>query len=175
MTEIRSPTIPVTHNLAELTVSELSAAIKRTLESGFDRVRVRGEVSGFKRAGSGHLYMQLKDDAACIKAVVWRSAAVRLGLAPEDGMEVIATGRITSYAERSEYQLVIERMELAGLGALLKVLEDRKKKLATEGLFDAARKRPIPLLPEVIGVVTSPTGAVIRDILHRLADRFPRR
>jgi exodeoxyribonuclease VII large subunit len=174
MTEIRSPTIPVTHNLAELTVSELSAAIKRTLESGFDRVRVRGEISGFKRAASGHLYMQLKDDAASIKAVVWRSAALRLGLAPEDGMEVVATGRITSYAERSEYQLVIDRIELAGLGALLELLEDRKKKLAAEGLFDAARKRPIPLLPEVIGVVTSPTGAVIRDILHRLEDRFPR-
>jgi exodeoxyribonuclease VII large subunit len=174
MTEIRSPSIPVTHNLAELTVSELSSAIKRTLESGFDRVRVRGEISGFKRAGSGHLYMQLKDDAAAIKAVVWRSTAVRLGLNPEDGMEVVATGRITSYAERSEYQLVIERVELAGLGALLKLLEDRKKKLAAEGLFDAARKRPLPLLPTVIGVVTSPSGAVIRDILHRLEDRFPR-
>src|SRR5919109_1203790 len=174
MTEIRSPTIPVTHNLAELTVSELSAAIKRTLESGFDRVRVRGEVSGFKRAGSGHLYMQLKDDAACIKAVVWRSTAVRIGLQPEDGMEVVATGRITSYAERSKYQLVIDRLELAGLGALLKLLEERKRKLAAEGLFDAARKRPLPLLPSVIGVVTSPSGAVIRDILHRLADRFPR-
>src|SRR5512134_2423894 len=174
MTEIRTPPIPVTHNLAELTVSELSSAIKRTLESGFDRVRVRGEISGFKRAGSGHLYMQLKDDAAAIKAVVWRSTAVRLGLNPEDGMEVVATGRITSYAERSEYQLVIERVELAGLGALLKLLEDRKKKLAAEGLFDAARKRPLPLLPTVIGVVTSPSGAVIRDILHRLEDRFPR-
>ncbi len=174
MTEIRSPSIPATHNLAELTVSELSSAIKRTLESGFDRVRVRGEISGFKRAGSGHLYMQLKDDAAAIKAVVWRSTAVRLGLNPEDGMEVVATGRITSYAERSEYQLVIERVELAGLGALLKLLEDRKKKLAAEGLFDAARKRPLPLLPNVIGVVTSPSGAVIRDILHRLEDRFPR-
>jgi exodeoxyribonuclease VII large subunit len=174
MTEIRTPPIPATHNLAELTVSELSSAIKRTLESGFDRVRVRGEISGFKRAGSGHLYMQLKDDAAAIKAVVWRSTAVRLGLNPEDGMEVVATGRITSYAERSEYQLVIERVELAGLGALLKLLEDRKKKLAAEGLFDAARKRPLPLLPNVIGVVTSPSGAVIRDILHRLEDRFPR-
>jgi exodeoxyribonuclease VII large subunit len=174
MTEIRSPSIPATHNLAELTVSELSSAIKRTLESGFDRVRVRGEISGFKRAGSGHLYMQLKDDAACIKAVVWRSTAMRLGLNPEDGMEVVATGRITSYAERSEYQLVIERVELAGLGALLKLLEERKKKLAAEGLFDAARKRPLPLLPSVIGVVTSPSGAVIRDILHRLEDRFPR-
>jgi exodeoxyribonuclease VII large subunit len=174
MTEIRAPQIPATHNLAELTVSELSGAIKRTLESGFERVRVRGEISGFKRAGSGHLYMQLKDDAAAIKAVVWRSTAVRLGLNPEDGMEVVATGRITSYAERSEYQLVIERVELAGLGALLKLLEDRKKKLAAEGLFDAARKRPLPLLPTVIGVVTSPSGAVIRDILHRLEDRFPR-
>ncbi|MBA4097281.1 MAG: exodeoxyribonuclease VII large subunit [Rhodospirillum sp.] len=174
MTEIRAPQIPTTHNLAELTVSELSGAIKRTLESGFERVRVRGEISGFKRAGSGHLYMQLKDDAAAIKAVVWRSTAVRLGLNPEDGMEVVATGRITSYAERSEYQLVIERVELAGLGALLKLLEDRKKKLAAEGLFDAARKRPLPLLPGVIGVVTSPSGAVIRDILHRLEDRFPR-
>jgi exodeoxyribonuclease VII large subunit len=174
MTEIRAPQIPVTHNLAELTVSELSAAIKRTLESGFERVRVRGEISGFKRAGSGHLYLQLKDDAACIEAVVWRSTAIRLGLNPEDGMEVVATGRITSYAERSKYQLVIDRLELAGLGALLKLLEDRKKKLAAEGLFDAARKRPLPLLPRVIGVVTSPSGAVIRDILHRLEDRFPR-
>ncbi|HEY3145996.1 MAG TPA: exodeoxyribonuclease VII large subunit, partial [Dongiaceae bacterium] len=173
MTEIRPEPIPVTHNLAELTVSELSNAIRRTLESGFERVRVRGEISGFKRAGSGHLYLQLKDDAAAIKAVVWRSTAVRLGLAPEDGMEVVATGRITSYAERSEYQLVIDRIELAGVGALLKMLEDRKKKLAAEGLFDVARKRPLPLLPEVIGVVTSPSGAVIRDILHRLADRFP--
>jgi exodeoxyribonuclease VII large subunit len=174
MTEIRPEQIPVTHNLAEQTVSELSAAIKRALEGGFDRVRVRGEISGFKRAASGHLYMQLKDDAAAIKAVCWKGTASRLGLSPEDGLEVVATGRITSYAERSEYQLVVERMELAGLGALLKMLEERKKKLAAEGLFDAARKRPIPLLPEVIGVVTSPSGAVIRDILHRLADRFPR-
>ncbi len=174
MTEIRAPQIPITHNLAEVTVSELSAAIKRTLESGFERVRVRGEISGFKRAGSGHLYLQLKDDAACIEAVIWRSTAIRLGLNPEDGMEVVATGRITSYAERSKSQLVIDRLELAGLGALLKLLEDRKKKLAAEGLFDAARKRPLPLLPNVIGVVTSPSGAVIRDILHRLEDRFPR-
>ena len=173
MTEIRAEVPPVTHNLAEQTVSELAAAIKRTLEGGFDRVRVRGEISGFKRAASGHLYMQLKDDAAAIKTVCWKGVAGRLGIVPEDGLEVIATGRITSYAERSEYQLVVERMELAGLGALLKMLEERKKKLAAEGLFDTARKRPIPLLPEVIGVVTSPTGAVIRDILHRLADRFP--
>jgi len=175
MTEIRPEAVPATHNLAEMTVSELSNAIRRTLEGGFERVRVRGEVSGFKRAGSGHLYLQLKDESAAIKAVVWRSTALRLGLKPEDGMEVVATGRITSYAERSEYQLVVDRLELAGLGALLKMLEDRKKKLAAEGLFDVARKRPLPLLPEVIGVVTSPSGAVIRDILHRLADRFPRR
>jgi exodeoxyribonuclease VII large subunit len=163
------------HNLGEVSVSELAQAIKRTLEGSFDRVRVRGEISGFKRAASGHLYMMLKDDAACIKGVCWRTTAMRLGMAPEDGMEVIVTGRITSYAERSEYQLVIERIELAGIGALLKMIEERRKKLAAEGLFEAARKRPLPVLPEVIGVVTSPTGAVIRDILHRISDRFPRR
>jgi exodeoxyribonuclease VII large subunit len=163
------------HNLGEVSVSELAQAIKRTLEQGFDRVRVRGEISGFKRAASGHLYMMLKDEAACIKAVCWRSTAMRIGMAPEDGMEIIATGRITSYAERSEYQLVIERIELAGVGALLRMIEERRKKLAAEGVFDAARKRPLPVLPQVIGVVTSPTGAVIRDILHRISDRFPRR
>ncbi len=163
------------HNAGEFSVSELSFAIKRTLEGSFERVRVRGEISGFKRAASGHLYMMLKDESAAMKAVCWKGVAGRLGLAPEDGMEVVATGRITSYAERSEYQLVIDRLEVAGIGALLKLIEDRRKKLAAEGLFDAGRKKPIPLLPEVIGVVTSPTGAVIRDILHRLADRFPRR
>jgi len=162
------------HNLVEFSVSELSQAIKRTLESGFDRVRVKGEISGFKRAASGHLYMQLKDDNAAIKAVCWKGVAGKLGLKPEDGMEVVATGRITTYSERSEYQLVIERLELAGRGALLKMLEDRKKRLAAEGLFDAARKRKIPRLPDVIGIVTSPTGAVIKDILHRLKERFPR-
>src|SRR5581483_8286293 len=162
-------------NLGEISVSELAQAIKRTLEGRFDRVRVRGEISGFKRAASGHLYMMLKDEQAAIKAVCWRTTALRLGLAIEDGMEVIATGRITSYAERSEYQLVIDRIELAGVGALLKMIEDRRKKLAAEGLFDAARKRKLPMLPAVIGVVTSPSGAVIRDILHRLRDRFPRR
>jgi exodeoxyribonuclease VII large subunit len=163
------------HNLGEVSVSELAGAIKRTLEGSFDRVRVRGEISGFKRATSGHLYMMLKDENAAIKAVCWRTTAMRLGMAPEDGMEVIVTGRITSYAERSEYQLVIERIELAGVGALLKMIEERRKKLAAEGLFDAARKRKLPVLPAVIGVVTSPTGAVIRDILHRISDRFPRR
>ena len=162
-------------NLPVFSVGEISQAVKRSLESQFDHVRVRGEISGFKRAASGHLYMSLKDENAVLDAVCWRGTAGRLGLAPEDGMEVIATGRITSYPGRSKYQIVIEALELAGEGALLKLLEDRKRKLAAEGLFEEARKRPLPYLPEVVGVVTSPTGAVIRDILHRLADRFPRR
>ncbi len=167
---------PVTvDNMPEFSVSEVSQAIKRTLEGRFERVRVRGEISGFKRAASGHLYMALKDEKSVLDAVCWRGTAGRLALAPEDGLEVIATGRITSYPGRSKYQIVIESLELAGEGALLKLLEERRKALAAEGLFDAARKRPLPFLPEVIGVVTSPTGAVIRDILHRLRDRFPRR
>jgi exodeoxyribonuclease VII large subunit len=173
MTERDSP-LPTGHNMAEFSVSELSLAIKRSLESGFERVRVKGEISGFKRAASGHLYLMLKDANAALKSVCWKGNAQRLGLSPEDGMEVVATGRITTYAERSEYQLVIERLELAGIGALLKLIEERKKKLEAEGLFDPARKRKIPTLPTVIGIVTSPTGAVLRDILHRLADRFPR-
>src|SRR5690606_2194683 len=123
---------------------------------------------------SGHLYLCLKDTDAVIDGVVWRGQAARLGLKPEDGMEVICTGRVTTYPGRSKYQLVIERMELAGEGALLKMIEERKKRLAAEGLFDESRKKKLPFLPEVIGVVTSPTGAVIRDILHRLGDRFPR-
>lgn len=162
-------------NLPAVSVSELSQAIRGTLESRFEHVRVRGEISGFKRAASGHLYMALKDADAVIDAVCWRGVAGRLGLRPEDGMEVIATGRVTTYAGRSKYQIVIEALELAGEGALLKLLEERKRKLAAEGLFDAERKQPLPYLPEVIGIVTSPTGAVIRDILHRLAERFPRR
>jgi exodeoxyribonuclease VII large subunit len=161
-------------NLPEFTVAELSQAVKRTIEGGFARVRVRGEVSGFKRAASGHLYMALKDEEAVLDAVCWRGQAARLALVPEDGLEVIATGRLTTYPGRSKYQIVIEQLELAGEGALLKLLEERRKKLAGEGLFDADRKQALPFLPEVIGVVTSPTGAVIRDILHRLADRFPR-
>ncbi len=162
-------------NLPEFSVSEISQAVKRSLEQRFDRVRVRGEISGFKRAASGHLYMALKDEKAVLDAVCWRGLAGRLALKPEDGMEVIATGRITSYPGRSKYQIVIESLELAGKGALLKLLEDRRRKLAAEGLFEEARKQPLPFLPEVIGVVTSPTGAVIRDILHRLRERFPRR
>lgn len=161
-------------NLPEFSVSEVSQAIKRTLEGSFERVRVRGEISGFKRAASGHLYMALKDSDAVLDAVCWRGQAGRLSVAPEDGLEVVATGRITSYPGRSKYQIVIDSLELAGEGALLKLLEQRRKALAAEGLFDEDRKRPLPFLPEVIGVVTSPTGAVIRDILHRLAERFPR-
>ncbi|MGF1630583.1 MAG: exodeoxyribonuclease VII large subunit [Kiloniellaceae bacterium] len=166
---------PTPGNVPEFSVSEISLAVKRTLEGTFERVRVRGEISGFKRAASGHLYMALKDENAVLDAVCWRGTAGKLSLAPEDGMEVIATGRLTSYPGRSKYQIVVEALELAGEGALLKLLEDRRRKLAAEGLFDAERKRALPFLPEVIGVVTSPTGAVIRDILHRLADRFPRR
>lgn len=163
-----------THNLPEFSVSELSHALKRTVEQAFERVRVRGEISGFKRAASGHLYLTLKDAEAVLDAVCWKGTAGRLGVKPEDGMEVICIGKLTTYPGRSKYQMVIEQMELAGEGALLKLIEDRRKRLAAEGLFDPGRKRPIPTLPAVIGVITSPTGAVIRDILHRLADRFPR-
>ena len=162
-------------NLPVLTVGELAQALKRHIERGFDAVRVRGEISGFKRAASGHLYFSLKDADACLDSVCWRLAANRLGIAPQDGLDVIATGRLTTYPDRSRYQLVVELLELAGEGALLRLLEERRRRLAAEGLFDAARKKPIPFLPNVIGVITSPTGAVIRDILHRLADRFPRR
>jgi len=162
-------------NIPEFTVSELSGALRRTVESSFDHVRVRGEISGFKRHSSGHLYFSLKDSEAVLDSVCWKGQAARLGMAPEDGMEVVAVGRLTTYPGRSKYQMVVERMELAGQGALLKLLEDRRRKLAAEGLFDQSRKRPLPYLPEVIGIVTSPTGAVIRDILHRLAERFPRR
>ena len=161
-------------NLPVLTVGELAQALKRHIEKGFDAIRVRGEISGFKRAASGHLYFSLKDTDACIDSVCWRLAANRLGIAPQDGLDVIATGRLTTYPDRSKYQLVVELLELAGEGALLRLLEERRRRLAAEGLFDAARKKPIPFLPNVVGVVTSPTGAVIRDILHRLADRFPR-
>ncbi len=161
-------------NIPEFSVTELSNSLKRTVEDSFAHVRVRGEISGFKRHSSGHLYFALKDADAVLDAVCWRGAAQKLGMAPEDGMEVVATGRLTTYPGRSKYQMVVERMDLAGQGALLKLLDDRRRKLQAEGLFDPGRKRPIPFLPQVIGVVTSPTGAVIRDILHRLADRFPR-
>lgn len=161
-------------NLPEYSVSELAFAIKRSIEDGFGRVRLRGEISGLSRPRSGHVYMDLKDTDAVIAGVCWKGTVSRLGLTPEDGMEVIVTGKITSYPKGSKYQVVIEAMELAGEGALLKLLEDRKRKLGAEGLFDEDRKVDPPYLPEVIGVVTSPSGAVIRDILHRVADRFPR-
>ena len=157
------------------TVGELSQALKRVVEGEFAWVSVRGEVSGFKRAASGHLYFSLKDSDAVLDAVCWRGVAGRLGIAPEDGLEVVATGKISTYPGRSRYQIVVERLELSGAGALLALLEARKKALAEEGLFDEARKRALPYLPERVGVVTSPTGAVIRDILHRIEDRFPRR
>ncbi|MGI9435116.1 MAG: exodeoxyribonuclease VII large subunit [Geminicoccaceae bacterium] len=162
-------------NVAEYSVSELSGALKRTLEDAYGYVRVRGEISGFKRAASGHLYFALKDERALIDGVCWRGTAGKLGFQPEDGLEVVASGRITTYAGRSKYQIVVEKLEPAGAGALMALLEERKKKLAAEGLFDPARKRTLPFLPEVIGIVTSPTGAVIKDILHRVAERFPRR
>jgi exodeoxyribonuclease VII large subunit len=165
---------PARANLPEYTVSELSAALRRTIEQGFSYVRVRGEISGWKRHSSGHCYLALKDTDAVIDAVCWRTTALRLPLKPEDGMEVVCTGRLTTFPGRSKYQLVIESMELAGVGALLKILEERRKRLAAEGLFAAERKKKLPFLPKVIGVITSPSGAVIRDILHRLSDRFPR-
>jgi exodeoxyribonuclease VII large subunit len=162
-------------NLPEFSVGEISKLLKKTVEETFGQVRVRGEISGLKVAPSGHVYFDLKDQDAVLASVCWKGQAGKLGLKLETGMEVICTGRLTTYMQRSNYQLIVEQVALAGLGALLKMLEERKKKLAAEGLFDPARKQLIPYLPAVIGVVTSPTGAVIRDILHRLADRFPRR
>lgn len=165
----------VVSNVPEFTVSELSFALRREIETAFPRVRVRGEISQPSFPRSGHCYFRLKDENAVLDAVCWKATLPRLGLKVEEGMEVIATGRLTTYAGSSRYQIIVDRLELAGAGALLKLLEDRRRKLQVEGLFDAERKRPLPFLPEVVGVVTSPTGAVIRDILHRLADRFPRR
>lgn len=162
-------------NAGALSVSEISARLKRHVESGFGHVRIRGEISGFKRAASGHLYLALKDESAVIDAVMWKGGAARLPFVPADGIEVIASGKLTTYPGRSKYQIVIETMEIAGEGALLALLEKLKARLAAEGLFAPERKRPLPFLPATIGVVTSPTGAVIRDILHRLADRCPTR
>ncbi len=161
-------------NVPVQSVSDLSRALKQTIEGEFGHVRVRGEISRPSFPASGHCYLKLKDDKAVLDGVVWRGTVGRLGVRPEEGLEVVVTGRLTTYAGRSTYQIVIDSMEMAGEGALLKLLEERRRKLAEEGLFDAERKQALPFLPEVIGVVTSPTGAVIRDILHRLADRFPR-
>jgi exodeoxyribonuclease VII large subunit len=157
----------------EFSVTEVSQLLKKVVEKGFSYVRVKGEISGFKRAASGHMYFALKDEQSVLDAVCWRGQAAKLQIKPEDGMEIICAGKITTYPGRSKYQIVISSLEVAGEGALLKLLEERKKKLAAEGVFATERKKPIPYLPEVIGVVTSPTGSVIRDILHRLEDRFP--
>ncbi len=161
-------------NVPEFSVSELAFSLKSTLEENYSRVRVRGELSRISIPKSGHMYTDLKDDKSVINAICWKGNLTRLSVKPEEGIEVICIGRITTYPARSNYQLIIESMELAGEGALLKMLEERKKKLAAEGLFAPERKKALPFLPEKIGVVTSPTGAVIRDILHRLNDRFPR-
>ena len=160
-------------NAQAMSVSELSLALKRTVEDRFGHVRVRGEISGFKRAASGHIYFCLKDDNARLDAVMWKGGAARLPFAPEDGLEVVATGKLTTYAGRSNYQIVVDSLEVAGEGAMMLLFEKLKARLAAEGLFAPDRKKKLPALPRVIGVVTSPTGAVIRDILHRLADRFP--
>ncbi len=162
-----------TSNVLEYSVSELSFALKRTVEETYGYVRVRGELGRVSRPGSGHVYLDLKDDKAVMAGVIWKGVASRLKIQPEQGLEVIVTGKLTTYPGQSKYQIVIEAMEPAGVGALMALLEERRKKLAAEGLFDDSRKQPVPYLPRVIGVVTSPTGAVIRDILHRLADRFP--
>jgi exodeoxyribonuclease VII large subunit len=172
--ETESPEAPVT-NAPEWSVSDLSGALKRTLEDAFGFVRVRGEISGYRGpVASGHVYFSLKDQNAKIDAVIWKAVFGRLKTRPQEGLEVIATGKITTFAGKSSYQIIIDSLEPAGVGALMALLEERRKRLAAEGLFDEARKQLIPYLPAVIGVVTSPTGAVIRDILHRLEDRFPR-
>src|ERR1700745_1747757 len=161
-------------NIPEWSVSELAAALKKTVEDSSGFVRGRGEITGYRGPhSSGHVYFALKDEGAKIDAVIWKGVFGRIRFKPEEGLEVIATGRLTTYPGRSSYQIIVESLEPAGIGALMALLEERKKKLAAEGLFDEARKQLLPYLPEVIGVVTSPTGAVIRDILHRLPPRFP--
>ncbi|MEM7429153.1 MAG: exodeoxyribonuclease VII large subunit [Pseudomonadota bacterium] len=165
---------PTQSNVAEFSVSEISFALKRTVEDTFGYVRIRGELGRVSRPASGHVYLDLKDEKAVLSGVIWKGVASRLKVQPEQGLEVIVTGKITTFPGQSKYQVVIDAMEPAGAGALMALLEERRKKLAGEGLFDEERKRALPYLPEVIGVVTSPSGAVIRDILHRLADRFPR-
>ncbi|UWR29059.1 exodeoxyribonuclease VII large subunit [Sulfitobacter sp. W002] len=162
-------------NSPEFTVTELSGAIKRVIEGEFAHVRIRGEVGRVSRPRSGHVYLDLKDDRSVISGVIWKGVTARLETQPEEGMEVVATGRITTFGGQSKYQIVIEDIKPAGMGALMALLEKRKAALAAEGLFAPERKRPLPYLPEIIGVVTSPSGAVIRDILHRLRDRFPRK
>ncbi|HEX3991276.1 MAG TPA: exodeoxyribonuclease VII large subunit [Acetobacteraceae bacterium] len=173
MDDPRPPGLNAT-NLPEFTVSEISGAIKRTLEGEFGRVRVRGEITEMKRYPSGHIYFSLKDEGAKLSGIVWRNSVPRLGLTPENGVEVIAIGRISAYGERSSYQMIVERMEYAGAGALLARIEALRVRLAAEGLFDASRKQPLPVLPQVIGVITSERGAVIQDIRTTILRRFPR-
>ncbi len=160
-------------NIPEFTVSELAFSLKRTVEDSFGQVRVRGELSGLKKAASGHLYFALKDDKAVLDGVCWRTTASRISVELEDGLEVVCIGKLSTYPARSRYQIIVETIEPAGIGALMALLEERRKKLQAEGLFDEERKHPLPYLPNTIGVITSPTGAVIRDILHRLEERFP--
>ena len=160
------------HNAPFITVGELSASVKRTLESAFEYVRVKGEISRPSFPGSGHVYFSLKDETHNLGAVVWKGVAAGLDVRPEEGLEVIATGKLTSFSGQSKYQLVVRQLEIAGEGALLKQLEERKRRLEAEGLFAQERKQPLPFFPRTIGIVTSPTGAVIQDILHRLGDRF---
>ncbi|WP_375627254.1 MULTISPECIES: exodeoxyribonuclease VII large subunit [unclassified Bartonella] len=161
-------------NVAEFTVSEIAGALKRVVEEKFGYVRVRGEISGYRGThASGHAYFALKDDKARLEAVIWRGVMEKLKFPPEEGMEVVAVGKLTTYPGSSKYQIVIEALEPTGVGALMTLLENRKKKFVEEGLFDEAKKKPLPYMPRIIGVVTSPTGAVIRDIIHRISDRFP--
>lgn len=164
---------PAQNNVPEYSVSEISQSLKRSVEDRFSHVRVRGELSRVTIAKSGHLYTDLKDDQAVLNMILWRTTVSKLNFQPEEGLEVVATGRLTTYPGRSNYQIIAEDLQIAGQGAIMKMIEDRRKRLAAEGLFDASRKKPIPFLPKKIGVVTSPTGAVIRDILHRLEERFP--
>ncbi len=175
MDELSESQTPPPHgdNMPEQTVSELANALKKTVEDNYAFVRVRGELGRVVLAKSGHLYFDIKDEGATLNTIMWKGNASRLPFKPEEGLEVVAEGKLSTYPGRSNYQLIADKMRPAGLGALMQLLEERKKKLAAEGLFDAERKKPIPFLPAVIGVVTSPTGAVIRDILHRVRDRFP--
>ncbi|MGL2348862.1 exodeoxyribonuclease VII large subunit [Helicobacter pylori] len=171
--DLFSPRLVAT-NVAEFSVSEISSALKRIIEDKFAYIRVRGEISGYRGVhASGHAYFTLKDDKARLEAVIWRSLMEKLKFPPEEGMEVIAVGKLTTYPGSSKYQIVIDALEPTGVGALMTLLENRKKKLADEGLFDEAKKKPLPYMPQIIGVVTSPTGAVIHDIIHRISDRFP--
>ncbi len=162
----------MTDNLTELTVSSLAENLKRVIEEQFSYVKIRGEISGFKKHSSGHLYFSLKDDNALINAIMWKGTTSRLNFTPEDGIEIVATGKVTTYMGRSQYQIIVDAMQPAGVGALMALLEKRKAQFAQEGLFDANRKKKIPFLPKVIAILTSETGAVIRDIIHRLNDRY---